>query len=121
MVSHAGAVLALWSSAVPSAAGGVLTAVAAASLVRSLRLHAVRRANGAVVWIELGRALRIGFADGREMAAHFRAPPFVHARLVVLRLASNAGRTVVLVPLDALPSRADHKAMRRTLRHGERT
>ena len=117
-VVHAGAVASLFGSAVPPAAGGVLTAIVALSFVRSLRLHAFRCARKAVVRIELGPTLRIGFADGTEAAAHLRTPPLVHCRLVVFRLASDAGRTVVLVPPDALRSPADHKTLRRHVRHG---
>ena len=117
-VVHAGGVLAVWTSAVPPVATGGLAVLAALSFVRALRLHALRSARNAVVRLELGRTLRLTFADGRESPAKLRAKPLVHCRLVVIRLAWEGGRTVVLVPPDALRTHADHKALRRGLRHG---
>ena len=117
-VAHGGGLLALWTSAVPSAATGLLAVLAACGFVRALRLHALRSAKNAVIRIEVGRTLRVGFADGRESPARLRAEPFVNCAVVVLRLSSHDGRTIVLVPPDALRTNADHKALRRALRHG---
>lgn len=116
--AHGGGVLAAWGSALPTAAAGVLSALAAASFVRGLRLHALRSAPGAVVRVALEPEIRLGLADGRSCRAELRAPPFLHPRLVVLRLDSDIGRTVVLVPPDSLFPPALHKALRRRLRHG---
>ena len=112
-----GGALAAWGSALPPAAAGVLSVLASVSLVRGLRLHALRRAPNAVVWIAFDPEIRIGFPDGRQCGARLRAPPLVHARLVALRLDSDRGRTAVLVPPDSL-SRAEHKRLRVRLRHG---
>ena len=115
---HGGGVIAVWGSALPAAAAGVLSAFAAASFVRGLRLHALRSAPDAVVRVALEPEVRLGLADGRTCRAALRARPFLHPRLVVLRLDSDVGRTVVLVPPDSLSPRALHKALRRRLRHG---
>lgn len=116
--AHGGGVLAVWGSALPAAAAGVLSVLAAASFVRGLRLHALRNARNAVVRVALEPEIRLGFSDGRECRGELRAPPFLHPRIVVLRLDSDAGRTVVLVPPDSLSPQALHKAFRRRLRHG---
>ena len=116
--AHGGGVLAVWESALPPAAAGVLSVLAAASFVRGLRLHALRSAPGAVVGVALEPEIRLRLADGRSCRAELRAPPFLHPWLVVLRLDSNAGRAAVLVPPDSLSPRALHKAFRRRLRHG---
>ena len=116
--AHGGGVLAVWGSALPPAAAGVLSVLVAASFVRGLRLHALRSARGAVVRVSLEPGIRLGLADGRSCRAELRAPPFLHPRLVVLRLDSDAGRTVVLAPPDSLSPQALHKALRRRLRHG---
>lgn len=115
---HGGGLLAVWGSAIPVEASTVLSLVAACSFVRVVRLHALRRDPNAVIWLEVGRALRVGFADGRVHAARLRAPPFVHSQIVVVRLASDDRRAVVLVPPDALASRARHKELRRSIRDG---
>lgn len=115
---HGGGVLAAWGSALPAAAAAVLSALAAASFVRGLRLHALRNAPDAVVRIALEPEIRLGFSDGRACRGELRTPPFLHPRLVVLRLDSDAGRTVVLVPPDSLSPQALHKSFRRRLRHG---
>ena len=114
---HGGGVLAVWVSAVPPEAAGMLSVLAAWSFVHGLRLHALRNARRAVAWIDIGRALRVGFADGRWCGARLRARPLVTGRLVVLRLETDDGCTTVLVPPDALRSRARHKALRREVRH----
>ena len=114
---HGGGVLAVWGSAVPLEAAGILSVLAACSFVHGLRFHALRNARHAVAWIEIGRALRVGFADGRRCGARLRARPLVTGRLVVLRFETDDGRTTVLVPPDALRSRARHKAIRREVRH----
>ncbi len=116
--AHGGGALAAWWSALPAAAATTLTVLAAASFVRGLRLHALRNATNAIVWIALDPELRIGFSNGRSCGARLRAPPLLHPWLVTLRLASEAGRAVVLVPPDSLSSQADHKAIRSRLRHG---
>ena len=113
-----GGVLAAWASALPPAAAGMLSVLAVVSLVRGLRLHALRSARNAVVRIAFEPEIRIGFPDGRECRARHRAPPLVHARLVALRLEWEGGRTAVLVAPDSLASQADHKKMRVCLRHG---
>ena len=113
-----GGVLAAWGSALPPAAAGGLSVLAAASLVRGLRLHALRSASDAVVRIALDAEIRIVFRDGRECGARLRAPPLVHAWLVALRLETDRGRASVLVPPDSLASQADHKWMRVCLRLG---
>ena len=114
---HGGGVLAVWGSALPAAVAGVLCVLAAVSFVRGLRLHALRNARNAVIWVALDPELRLGFAGGRVCGARLRARPLVHAWLVTLRLEWDDGRTVVLVPPDSLSSRADHKKLRRRLRH----
>ncbi|MCY4452142.1 MAG: hypothetical protein OXC01_09340 [Immundisolibacterales bacterium] len=114
---HGGGVLALWGSAVPPEAAGILTVITACSFTQGLRLHALRSAGRAVAWIEIGRGLRVGFADGRRCEARLRSRPVVTDRLVVLRLETDDGHTTVLVPPDALSSRARHKAIRREARH----
>lgn len=113
---YGGGVLAVWGSALPVAAAGGLSLLAAAGFLRGLRLHALRSAGNAVVWFALDPEVRIGFADGRECGARLRARPLVHVWLVTLRFDCDAGRTVVLVPPDALSSRADHKWIRGRLR-----
>ena len=115
---HGGAVLAVWGSAMPVIVAGAFSVLSACVLVRDLRLHAMRSARGAVVWLELEPGLRLGFADGRECGARLRARPLVHPRLLILRFASEAGHGVLLVPADSLPSRTAHKTIRRCLRHG---
>lgn len=115
---HGGGLLAAWGSALPAAAAGVLSAFAAASFIRGLRLHVLRSARNAVVRVALEPGIRLGFSDGRTCRAEPRARPFLHAWIVVLRLESDAGRTVVLVPPDSLPSQAVHKMLRSRLRHG---
>ena len=113
-----GGVIAAWGSALPPAAAGALSVLAAASLVRGLRLHALRSAGDAVIRVALDPEIRIGFRDGRECGGRLRAPPLVHAWLVALRLETDRGRMSVLVPPDSLASRADHKRMRVCLRLG---
>ena len=115
---HGGGALAVWASSLPATVSGVLCVLSAVSLVRGLRLHALRSARNAVVWIAFHPAIRIGFPDGRECGARLRAAPLAHAWLVVLRLESDGGRTSVLVPPDSLSSRAAHKEVRIWLRHG---
>lgn len=116
--AHGGGALAVWGSALPTAAAGALSVLAAASFVRGLRLHALRSARGAVVRLALEPGIRLDLADGRSCRAELRAPPFLHPGLVVLRLDADTGRTVVLAPPDSLSPRALHKALRRRLRHG---
>ena len=87
---HGGGVLAAWGSALPAAAAALLSALAAASFVRGLRLHALRNAPDAVVRIALEPEIRLGFSDGRACRGELRTPPFLHPRLVVLRLDSDA-------------------------------
>lgn len=116
--AHGGGVLAVWGSALPTIAAGLLSALAAASFVRGLRLHALRSAPNAIVRIVFEPGIRLGLADGRSCRAELRAPPFLHPWLVVLRLDSDTGRTVVLAPPDSLFPQALHKALRRRLRHG---
>ena len=113
-----GGVLAAWGSALPPAAAGALSVLAAASLVRGLRLHALRSARDAVIRIALEPEIRIGFRDGRECGARLRAAPLVHPWLVALPLETDRGRMSVLVPADSLASRAEHKRMRVCLRLG---
>lgn len=115
---HGGGVLALWGSAAPPEAAGILSVLVACSFIHGLRLHALRSARRAVAWIEIGRTLRVGFVDGRRCAARLRSRPVVTGRLVVLRLETDGGRTTLLVPADALRSRSRHKAIRRVVRHG---
>ena len=115
---HGGGVIAVWGSALPPAVAGVLSVFAAASFVRGLRLHALRSAPDAVVRVALEPELGVGFPDGRTCRAALRARPFLHPRLVVLRLDSDPGRIVVLVPPDALAAPAAHKTLRSRLRHG---
>ena len=115
---HGGGVLAAWGSALPAVAAGALSALAAASFIRGLRLHALRSARDAVVRITLEPGVRLGFPDGRECAAELRARPLLHVWLVALRLDSDTGRTVVLVPPDSLSSPAAHKTLRSRLQHG---
>ena len=115
---HGGGALAAWASALPAAAAAAVLALAAASFVHGLRLHALRSARNSVVWLALDPELRLGFADGRTCGARLRARPLLHPWLVTLRLESDAGRTVVLVPPDSLSSRAGHRAIRSRLRHG---
>ena len=116
---HGGGVLAAWGSALPAAAAGVLSALAAASFLRGLRLHALRSARNAVVWVALEPEISLGFSDGRTCRAELRARPLLHPWLVALRLDSDAGRTVVvLVPPDSLFSQAVHKRFRSRLQHG---
>ena len=123
-----GGVFAAWGSALPAAAAGLLSVLAAASLVRGLRLHALRSAGDAVIGITLDSGIRPGirpdirpdirieFRDGGGCGARLRAPPLVHAWLVVLRLETDRGRLSVLVPPDSLATRAEHKRMRVVLR-----
>ena len=113
-----GGVLAAWGSALPPAAAGALSVLAAASLVRGLRLHALRSARDAVIRIALEPEIRIGFRDGRECGARLREPPLVHPWLVALPLETDRGRMSVLVPSDSLASPAEHKRMRVCLRLG---
>ena len=113
-----GGVFAAWGSALSTPAAGVLSVLAVVSLIRGLRLHALRNARNAVVRVAFGPEIRIGFPDGRECVARLRSPPLAHAWLIALRLESDCGRTAVLVPPDSLSSRADHKRMRRCLHHG---
>ena len=113
-----GGMLAAWGSALPPAAAGGLSVLAVASLVRGLRLHALRSAGDAVIRIAFDSGIRIGFRDGRESGARLCAPPLVHAWLVALRLETDRGRMSVLVPPDSLASEADHKRMRVCLRLG---
>ena len=116
--------VAAWGSALPPAAAGFLCVLAAASLVRGLRLHALRSAGDAVTGITLDSDIRpdirpdirIEFRDGGECGARLRAPPLVHAWLVVLRLETERGRLSVLIPPDSLATRAEHKRMRVVLR-----
>ena len=115
---HGGGVLAVWGSALPAAVAGALSVLAAASFIRGLRLHALRSARNAVVLMALEPGILLGFSDGRTCRAEPRARPLLHTWLVALRLDSDAGRTVVLVPPDSLSSHAVHKALRRRLRHG---
>ena len=115
---HGGGVLAAWGSALPGVAAAALTVLATASFVRGLRLHALRIARDAVVWVALDPEPRFGFSDGRTFRARLRARVLLHPWLVTLRLDYDEGSTVVLVPRDSLPSKADHKAIRRRLRHG---
>ena len=113
-----GGVLAAWGSALSPAVAGALSVLAAASLVRGLRLHALRSARDAVIRIALEPEIRICFRDGRECGARLRETPLVHAWLVALRLETDRGRMSVLVPPDSLASRAEHKRMRVCLRLG---
>ena len=113
-----GGVFAAWGSALPPAAAGTLCVLAAASLARGIRLHALRSAGDAVIRIALDPEIRIGFRDGRECGARLRAPALVHVWLVVLRLETDRGRMSVLVPPDSLASQAEHKRMRVSLRLG---
>ena len=113
-----GGVLAAWGSALPPAAAGALSILAAASLVRGLRRHALRSARDAVIETALDPEIRIGFRDGRECGARLRAPPLVHAWLVALPLETDRGRMSVLVPPDSLAGPVDHKRMRVCLRLG---
>ena len=115
---HGGGVLAAWGSALPTAAAGVLSALAVASFVRGLRLHALRSARSAVVWVALEPEIRLGFSDGRACRAELRPRPLLHPWLVALRFDSDAGRTVALVPPDSLSSQAVHKRFRSRLQHG---
>ena len=115
---HGGGALAVWGSALPATIASVLSLLAVVSLVRSLRLHALRSARNAVVWVSFHPEIRIGFPDGRECRARHRAPPLAHAWLVVLRLETDGGHLAVLVPPDSLSSRAEHKVVRGGLRHG---
>ena len=115
---HGGGALAVWGSSLPVTIASLLCVLAAASLVRGLRLHALRSARNSVIRISLQPEIRIGFPDGRECGARLRAPPFAHAWLVVLRLETDSGRLTVLLAPDSLSSRAEHKEVRSGLRHG---
>ena len=116
---YGGAVAAAWGSALPAGASAVLSAFAAAALVRGLRLHALRTGRDAAVWLEVGAKARIGLADGRVCSVRARAFPFVHPWIIILRLESEDGSRCVLMPRDSLSGRAEHKALRRRLRQGE--
>ena len=116
---YAGAVAAAWGSALPPWAAAVLSAFAAAGLLRGLRLHALRTGRGAAVWLEVGAEVRIGLAGGRVCPVRPRAVPFVHPWIIILRIESEGGSSCVLVPRDSLSGRAEHKALRRRLRQGE--
>lgn len=118
VIAYGGAVATLWGSALPAEAAAAFSALAAAGFVRGLRLHALRAGRDAAVWLEVGAEPRIGLAGGREYAARFRGSPFVHPWLVILRLESENGSTSVVVPSDSLSAPAEHKALRRLLRHG---
>ena len=115
---HAGAILAAWASAMPGVAAGAVSVLAVGALVRSMRLHVLRSAACAVVWIELDPDLRLGFANGSVLGARVRGHPFIHPWLVSLPYESEGGPGVVLIPPDSLSSRAGHRAVRRCLRHG---
>lgn len=87
--AHAGGAAALWMSAAPPWLAAPLLVLAAASLARALRRHALRRAPDAAVRLEWGGgggAPRVVRADGGACGMRPRAPPFVHPRLVILRL-----------------------------------
>ena len=114
---HAGGILAACASALPAGVEGGLSILAAVSFVRGLRLHALRCARSSVVRLALDPEILLGFPDGRTCRARLRARPFVRPWLVTLRLQSEHGRRIVLVPPDSLPSRAEHKRMRGRLRH----
>ena len=115
---HGGALLAVWGSAMPAAAAGILTVLAVASFLRGIRVHALRSANCAVIWVEFLPDLRLGYGDGTAREARLRGHPLVHPWLVNLQYESASGRGVVLIPPDSLSSRDGHRTLRRILRHG---
>ena len=116
---YGGAVAAAWGSALPAGAAAVLSVFAAAGFVRGLRLHALRTGRDAAIWLEIGAEVRVGLAGGQVCSVRPRPFPFVHPWIIVLPVASEAGSRYVLVPRDSLSGRAEHKALRRRLRHGE--
>ncbi len=92
--AHAGGAAAVCMSAAPPWLAAPLLALAAASLARALRRHALRRAPDAAVRLEWGGgggAPRVVFADGGACEMRPRAPPFVHPGLVILRLEQVPG------------------------------
>ena len=116
---YGGAIAAAWGSALPAGAAALLSAFAAAGFVRGLRLHALRTGRDAAVWLEIGVEVRVGLAGGRVCPVRPRPFPFVHPWIIVLQLEFEDGSRCVLVPRDSLSAPAEHKALRRRLRHGE--
>ena len=116
---YGGAVAAAWGSSLPAGAAALLSVFAAAGFIRGLRLHALRTGRDAVVWLEIGVEVRVGLAGGQVCPVRPRPFSFVHPWIIVLRLESEGGPRCVLVPRDSLSAPAEHKVLRRRLRHGE--
>ena len=103
-IVHGLAITAIAASQIPLVLKALLLLLVAASLVQSLRAHALRIGRSAAVALILrdGAELEVTYADGRHAVTKINASSTVLHSLIALHLSGEKGRRYLFLLPDTL-------------------